>query len=230
MNNHELVEYRPGRWAKIDVMTGMFLGPARPDEVRTWRRQLDASVTTQSEHPTAAGWDQSPSSRPLTLYAYPTVLARGLPPLPKSLGGTIDKSALQEPAPKLKRGPGYPLEISRRISSSFQDHLLREPPSTSPGIDLPCPRGTEVRAWAKGKVLRSRWSPGGGRCLWIQHPGGIKTYYAHLSATWVLEGETVRAGQKIGESGSTGQSTTPHLHFSVVEDGKFVDPEPFLKT
>ena len=86
-----------------------------------------------------------------------------------------------------------------------------------------------MRAWARGKVIRSRWSDGGGRCLWLQHGGGIKTYYAHLNAAFVLEGEVVSAGQKIGESGTTGSSTGPHLHFSVVKDGKYVDPEPFVK-
>jgi len=64
--------------------------------------------------------------------------------------------------------------------------------------------------------------------LWIQHGRGFKTYYAHLNCVYVLEGETVQVGQKIGESGTTGHSTGPHLHFSVIRKGKYVDPERFL--
>ena len=231
MINYELVEYRPGRWAKIDARTGMFLGPAGADEVRIWRRQPDFTAgqpapAVELERTPAVNSQPGPQTlntqRPTPVLQHP------------SPGGLMDESTPQ-PAPKKKAAPQkptpkpkYPLPKRCRISSSFRAHLMRKPPSTAPGIDLPCPRGTQVRAWAKGKVLRSRWSSGGGRCLWIQHAGGIKTYYAHLRATWVLEGEMVRAGQKIGETGTTGRSTGPHLHFSVVKSGKFVDPEGYL--
>jgi murein DD-endopeptidase MepM/ murein hydrolase activator NlpD len=114
------------------------------------------------------------------------------------------------------------------ITSSFQAHRNRTPPSKSPGIDLACPPGTDVRAWAGGKVARSRWSQGGGRSLWIHHGRGLQTYYAHLSCVHVLEGETVKAGQKIGESGNSGNTTGPHLHFSVIKKRQYVDPEEFL--
>jgi murein DD-endopeptidase MepM/ murein hydrolase activator NlpD len=136
----------------------------------------------------------------------------------------------QKPEPAKPQGPGpfRPLAGRYRITSTFADHQNRNPPSTAPGIDFGCALGTEVRAWTAGRVVRSRWSDGGGRCLWIEHAGAIRTYYAHLSSVAALEGETVAAGQKIGESGSTGHSTGPHLHFSVVRGGSYVDPAKFL--
>jgi murein DD-endopeptidase MepM/ murein hydrolase activator NlpD len=86
-----------------------------------------------------------------------------------------------------------------------------------------------VRAWSTGRVIRSRWSEAGGRSLWIDHGDGLQTYYAHLSRIRVLEGETVSTGQRIADSGNTGHSTGPHLHFSVIFKRRYVDPEEYLR-
>ena len=64
--------------------------------------------------------------------------------------------------------------------------------------------------------------------MWIQHEQGFRSYYAHLDSVCVLEGETVSASQKIGESGNTGHTTGPHLHFSLMRKGEYTDPESLL--
>ena len=62
----------------------------------------------------------------------------------------------------------------------------------------------------------------------IEHETGIETIYAHLSSIGVSPGQTVREGEEIGRSGSTGNSTGPHLHFEVCRRGVPADPEEFL--
>jgi murein DD-endopeptidase MepM/ murein hydrolase activator NlpD len=62
----------------------------------------------------------------------------------------------------------------------------------------------------------------------VRHGNGVETRYAHLSATTVKAGDHVDAGQQIGNVGTTGYSTGPHLHFEVRKDGQAIDPAPFL--
>ena len=82
------------------------------------------------------------------------------------------------------------------------------------GIDYSLPPNTEVLASESGTVMQSGWMNGGwGNCVIIQHPDGNATLYAHLNKCLVKVGDQVVRGQVIGLSGSTGNSTGPHLHF-----------------
>lgn len=62
----------------------------------------------------------------------------------------------------------------------------------------------------------------------ISHGGGLETYYAHLSGFEVIPGQEVRRGQIIARSGSTGRSTSPHLHYEVRQGGAPVNPYKYL--
>lgn len=62
----------------------------------------------------------------------------------------------------------------------------------------------------------------------VAHGNGLVTRYAHLSRIFVKEGQVVTPGQLLGAVGSTGRSTGPHLHFEVLRDGQFLDPQRFL--
>lgn len=92
------------------------------------------------------------------------------------------------------------------------------------GIDIAFPTGTHVLACEAGKVEVAGWSKGFGKCIIISH-GGVKTTYAHLSKINVTKGQRVVRGQFIGEVGSTGNSTGPHLHLGVSVNGSYVDPQ-----
>lgn len=103
------------------------------------------------------------------------------------------------------------------------------------GLDLAVPTGTPIRAVADGRVLFTRASSGGyGIHLAISHggggspSGGVVTLYAHNSRLLVGEGQTVTKGQVIALSGSTGNSTGPHLHLEFVIDGTPQNPRGFL--
>ena len=82
------------------------------------------------------------------------------------------------------------------------------------GIDYGCPEGTPILASEAGSVVFAGWDTTGyGNCVIIQHPDGNATLYAHLKAITVRLGQKVERSQVIGYSGSTGNSTGPHLHF-----------------
>ena len=92
--------------------------------------------------------------------------------------------------------------------------------------------GATVVAANAGIVRVTNWShsPGRGYGIFIiiDHGGGISTLYAHLSNITVNVGDTVERGQAIGNVGSTGWSTGPHLHFEVRESGRAVNPRPWI--
>ncbi|RPF34780.1 M23 family metallopeptidase [Streptomyces sp. TLI_185] len=99
------------------------------------------------------------------------------------------------------------------------------------GQDFAVPIGTPVRAVGAGRVVSVSCGGAFGIEIVIQHPGGYYTQYAHLAAVAVDEGERVDTGQWIGQSGTTGNSTGPHLHFEVrvtPQMGSAVDPVPWL--
>ena len=93
------------------------------------------------------------------------------------------------------------------------------------GIDIAFPTGTHVLACEAGRVEVAGWNGGFGKCIIISHGGGLKTVYGHLSRINVTKGQAVVRGQFIGEVGSTGKSTGPHLHLGVMVNGSYVDPQ-----
>ena len=93
------------------------------------------------------------------------------------------------------------------------------------GIDFTCPQGTAIQATGDGKVVKvERRKSGYGNNITIDHGFGYKTLYAHMHKMDVKLGEKVKRGQVIGEVGSTGTSTAPHLHYEVHLKGKKVNP------
>jgi len=96
------------------------------------------------------------------------------------------------------------------------------------GIDLPSRFGAAVAATAPGVVRIARWAGGYGNLVEIEHRDGVRTRYGHLSRLEVVPNQHVAEGQLIGEVGSTGHSTGPHLHFEVRVGGMAVDPLSFV--
>lgn len=98
------------------------------------------------------------------------------------------------------------------------------------GIDLASSIGTPIRAAASGTVIHVESQVGNyGRFVIVRHPGGFQTLYAHLETFNVRVGNYVQRGQMVGRMGNTGRSTGPHLHFSVIHNGTFVDPLRYLR-
>lgn len=98
------------------------------------------------------------------------------------------------------------------------------------GVDLAANRGTAVYATGNGVVIMdSGGGTGYGKQILIDHGFGYKTRYAHLDQIDVVTGQQVIRGEKIGEVGSTGRSTSPHLHYEVIYMGNHVNPINYFR-
>jgi murein DD-endopeptidase MepM/ murein hydrolase activator NlpD len=100
------------------------------------------------------------------------------------------------------------------------------------GIDVACKVGTDIIAVADGKIENASWGSAYGTQL-VQRVEGGWVIYAHLSKTLVKAGDKVTKGQHIAESGNTGNSSGPHLHFEMRDNirwsaGKDIDPAAIL--
>lgn len=96
------------------------------------------------------------------------------------------------------------------------------------GFDLAAKTGTPVGAAAAGTVTHAGPAGTYGNLVIVEHANGYSTRYAHLSKVGVQKGQHVEPHTHVGDVGSTGYSTGPHLHFEVRKDGKAIDPEPLL--
>lgn len=124
----------------------------------------------------------------------------------------------------LKTGVIRPVK-SGWVSSNYGARWGR----THEGIDIAVSTGSEVLAAECGTVCYVSENAGGyGKYIEIDHGNGMKTAYAHLSKILVTKGSTVSAGDKIALSGNTGNSTGPHLHFEIINNGKRIDPKPYI--
>lgn len=92
------------------------------------------------------------------------------------------------------------------------------------GADIRGKHGTPVHAAGDGVVIFSGEKTGYGNVIFVDHGGGVVTRYAHLRKLEAKKNAVVVAGQRIGQVGSTGRTTGPHLHFEVRLDGRAVDP------
>jgi len=120
----------------------------------------------------------------------------------------------------------YPLRRIH-ITSTFgwRRHPVTGKKSFHNGVDYRARVGEPVFAVYSGKVIQTGYSSHNGKYIVIKHPGGIKTYYLHLSRILVRKGWHVKAGQIIARSGATGRVNGPHLHFGIKDaSGKWVNP------
>jgi murein DD-endopeptidase MepM/ murein hydrolase activator NlpD len=102
------------------------------------------------------------------------------------------------------------------------------------GVDFACKIGTPILAVADGKITNASWGKSYGKQIVMAVDGGW-VIYAHLNAVRVKPGQRVKKGQIIGESGNTGNSSGPHLHFEMRDNirwsaGKDIDPKEILSS
>jgi murein DD-endopeptidase MepM/ murein hydrolase activator NlpD len=97
------------------------------------------------------------------------------------------------------------------------------------GSDLAAGYGSPIRAARNGRVLWSGWKKAYGNTIIIDHGDGVSTLYGHASRLGVRPGQPIKAGEYIGNVGSTGWSTGPHLHFEVRKNGQPVNPARYLR-
>ena len=128
-------------------------------------------------------------------------------------------------------GAFSPPVTSTRRTSFFGDRRVyqysngKTDTTVHAGIDYGVPTGTPVRACAAGKVILAKPRIVTGNSVVIEHAPGIYSLYYHMSKIVVAEGAMVQAGTLLGESGSTGLATGPHLHWEIRVSGESADPD-----
>ena len=125
---------------------------------------------------------------------------------------------------------GWPCPSSSRITSPYGYRILFGVRDFQTGIDIGASTGSNIVAAESGTVILANygWNGGYGNYIIINHGNGITTRYAHASQLYVTAGQTVSKGQVIAAVGTTGNSTGPHLHFEVRENGSHKNPLNYL--
>lgn len=173
--------------------------------------------------------------------------ARGIPVVGNMVGDRIEQWVLggeeslvadEMPWEVIEVGPGGVVTWTEGIEWGENCETPRGLPAAGPvkwffreprypshtGIDISVATGTPVHATMCGVVMYAGWSDVGYGYLVVIQNGEYQTYYAHNSVVLVSVGDTVEAGQMIAESGSTGNSTGPHVHYEVRVRGVPIDP------
>jgi len=124
----------------------------------------------------------------------------------------------------------YHLPCGGQFASLFGMRLdpILHTPDFHEGVDIRAPIGTPVRPIKEGMVVSTGWREGYGLCIDIMHPDGYLSRYGHLSVVKVEKGMMVGKDEIIGNIGSTGRSTGPHLHFEMIRHGQNVNPLFFI--
>ncbi|WP_372838036.1 DUF5930 domain-containing protein [Phaeovulum sp.] len=117
-----------------------------------------------------------------------------------------------------------PVKASYRLTSPFG----RRWGTMHEGVDMAGPTGTPIYGTGDGVVTHAGWQSGYGNMIEIRHEFGTVTRYGHLSKIRVSVGQKVSRGDRIGDMGSTGRSTGPHLHYEVRVNGNPVNPMTFI--
>ncbi len=124
----------------------------------------------------------------------------------------------------------WPLSRKGRVSSRFGRRNISVRGNTfHAGVDIAAPPGTPILAVQDGVVTRSGWGGSYGYVVYLEHPNGAQTRYAHMRRVAVSRGQRVQQGDVLGEVGSTGASTGPHLHFELRFNGYAADPLGYLE-
>lgn len=123
----------------------------------------------------------------------------------------------------------WPCPASSKISSHYGPRIINGKEDFHNGMDISVPVGNNVIAANSGTVTISKSSNSAGLYVAIRHDNGDVTRYLHNSKLLVKVGQRVNKGDIIAKSGNTGYSTGPHLHFDITIDGKYVNPEEYVR-
>lgn len=120
----------------------------------------------------------------------------------------------------------FPVKKPLRISSGFgmRIHPICKVRKFHTGIDIPKTKGTPVHSTGNGVVIRKGYNSGYGYFVEIEHAGGFRSFYAHLSKITVNKGDLVKIADQIAYVGNTGVSTGSHLHYEVRKGKRFLNP------
>ncbi|HJL41555.1 MAG TPA: peptidoglycan DD-metalloendopeptidase family protein [Myxococcales bacterium LLY-WYZ-16_1] len=143
--------------------------------------------------------------------------------------GALGPSALGLPPPSGGPRRGGP-PAAGPVTSAFgpRMHPVTGRADHHNGVDVAVPVGSPVRSPFSGTVVEVGEDPNLGVFVKVEHAGGYRSLFAHLSEARVQVGAWVSGGQQVAESGNTGRSTGPHLHYGLYRNGEPVDPRQLI--
>lgn len=144
--------------------------------------------------------------------------------LEEATDSVLAHRSLLESTPSILPTAGW---LSSRFSQARM-HPIHNRPLPHEGVDIAAPTNTPIFAAAKGRVVRAGWVVGYGLAVEIDHGFGYSTLYGHASSLIVQTGQEVLRGELIARVGSTGISTSSHLHYEVRVEGVPVDPTTYI--
>lgn len=216
--------------------------PRKQPQVRVEKPQVLASLTVPTAQTAIPLYVAPPQSTVVPqLAAMPTVSRPSAPqvaPLPTvqvAQATSIAPTSLAMSNYSVNSDFIYPLATPAPLSSPFgwRVHPITGNRRFHAGQDLAAPSGTPIVAVANGRVVVANWHGGYGKTVVIEHNGRLQTLYGHMSEIFVQEGQEIKQGTVIGQVGSTGASTGPHLHFETklptAEGWVAVDPAEDLR-
>jgi len=166
-----------------------------------------------------------------TVYTAPSAEEATPVPMPSPSVEPPAEQPIYAPGEKTTVPSLAPAPQPMRITSPFgvRRHPILRRRIMHNGIDVGLPSNTNIFASADGKVSMAKFSRSYGNWIIIDHENGYQTVYAHLNSFKITEGQSVKAGDVIALSGSTGRSTGPHLHYEVRHNGTPINPQSFIE-
>ncbi|MFI5542859.1 peptidoglycan DD-metalloendopeptidase family protein [Streptomyces sp. NPDC051815] len=187
----------------------------------------------------AAPADEAPAPAKRTTYkSAPQAAPKAAPKAaaaaaPESAAGQAEEAPAAEAPAAKPSAAGFVAPVGGGVSTAYRTAGAMWSSGYHTGVDFIAPMGTTVKAVGAGTVVSAGWSGSYGNEVVIRHADGKYSQYAHLSHLSVSSGQSVTAGQSIGLSGSTGNSTGPHLHFEIRTGpsyGSDIDPIAYLRS
>ncbi|MEU3775832.1 LysM peptidoglycan-binding domain-containing M23 family metallopeptidase [Streptomyces sp. NPDC032472] len=196
---------------------------------------LKLTLGAQGDAAAAAKPSEAPAGKPA---AAPQAAPKKKSPAAAADQGAPAVAAAPAPAPAAKAPEAAPAAafvapVGGGISTQYKTPGAMWSSGYHTGVDFIASSGTTVKAVGAGTVVSAGWGGAYGNQVVIRHADGKYSQYGHLSQLSVSVGQTVAAGQQIGLSGSTGNSTGPHLHFEVRTGpsyGSDIDPLAYLRS
>jgi len=146
----------------------------------------------------------------------------------RNVMASIEKLAPSPATPDLSILTTEPVARTESSGYGWREDPIRKRQKFHHGADYRGKTGTPVLAAGDGVVVFAGRQGGYGNVVYIDHGGGVVTRYGHLRRIETKKGATIAAGERLGQLGSTGRATGPHLHFEVRLDGRDVDPNVAL--
>ncbi|MFC6590897.1 peptidoglycan DD-metalloendopeptidase family protein [Deinococcus lacus] len=209
---------QPGEWV---VLGRAVLGKTTPVryELLAGSEELSGEIVT------------GPLGQPVQHLNLPPSVSRKLQDPQRAEEERLVEAAYALRTPRAWTQPFAPAVSGRRVSSGFgqpRTYTAGGPVAYHYGMDYSAPAGTPVSAVNDGVVVVAGQYPVRGGLVAVNHGAGLVSLYFHLSKVGVRVGQTVRRGDKVGEVGSTGFSTGPHLHLELRVRGEATDPNLWI--